>query len=108
MVNAFDNSTTSLTDRIRWAGFNRTNAVYTPHAVEYPWRGPNASQWARNRPAEAGNASAPKAIPLVRIGIYDGVVSYENQQPLNDPQGLSIPEDSPGRWGQLYRAGRMY
>lgn len=48
--------------------------------------------------------------PVVKIGVYDGIVSYETMQPMSDGSGsgLLIPEDSPGRWGQLYRAGRIY
>lgn len=46
--------------------------------------------------------------PLVRVGIYDGVISYEATQPITDNMGLTIPETTPGTWGQLYRAGRIY
>lgn len=107
-VNAFDNPTSRLKDRILWGGWQQTTSVYKPHALEFPWRGENASAWSRNRPAEAGHASAATQIPLMRVGIYDGVVSYESQQPLIDPMGLTIPENPRGRWGQLYRAGRIY
>lgn len=49
----------------------------------------------------------PRQIPLVRIGIYDGVVSYDGG-PIGDPAGLLIMPTAPGEWGQLYRAGRIY
>lgn len=46
--------------------------------------------------------------PLVRIAIYQGRVSYEDQQPLIAPDGGIHMETSPGAWGNLYRAGRLY
>jgi len=97
----------SLLDRIKLGGWNQTTAVYTPNAIDPRLGQVNTSTVPASRPAVA-SYGAVKQIPLVRIGIYDGVVSYENQQPLNDPKGLLIPEDQPGRWGQLYRAGRIY
>lgn len=96
-----------LSDRIKFGGWNQTNYIYTPNAIDPRLSDDNTSQVPANRPAVADYGAA-KTIPLVRVGIYDGVVSYENQQPLADPQGLLVPEDSPGRWGQLYRAGRIY
>lgn len=97
----------NLTDRIAWAGFNRTTAIYSPNAIDPRLGDPDASGMANGRPPVAAYG-AVRQTPLVQIGIYDGVVTYESQQPLNDPQGLMVPEDSPGRWGQLYRAGRIY
>ena len=46
--------------------------------------------------------------PLVRIGIYPGVVSYEDDQPLIAPDGGILPEGPKDNWSQLYRAGRLY
>ena len=48
--------------------------------------------------------------PTVRIGIYPGYVSYEDDQPLITPDGGIIPEtrSGSGQWAQLYRAGRVY
>jgi len=46
--------------------------------------------------------------PQVKIGVYQGMVSYEDQQPLIAPDGGIHMETSPGAWGNLYRAGRMY
>lgn len=96
-----------LLDRIRLGGWNQTTSVYTPNAVDPRLGQPDASNPLQSRPA-VGAYGAPRQIPLVNIGIYDGVVSYESQQPLADPSGLLVPENSPGRWGQLYRAGRIY
>jgi len=96
-----------LSDRIRFGGWNQTTAVYRPNAVDPRIGQPDASGMANNRPP-VGAYGAVTSTPLVQIGIYDGVVTYENQQPLADPSGLLIPEDKPGRWGQLYRAGRIY
>jgi len=97
----------TLSDRISLGGWNQTTAVYTPNAIDPRLGQLNTSMVPTSRPPVASYGAA-KQIPLVRIGIYDGVVSYENQQPLNDPKGLLIPETQPGRWGQLYRAGRIY
>lgn len=94
--------------RVVLAGFQNTNAVYTPHAIDPRLEQGIAAGMPFTRPSEAGNYGAAVTNPLVQIGIHDGVVTYETQQPLNDPAGLLIPEDSPGRWGQLYRAGRIY
>lgn len=52
--------------------------------------------------------NSAKVQPLVRIGIYDGYVSYEDDQPLITPDGGIHMEDRPGQWAQLYRAGRLY
>lgn len=49
----------------------------------------------------------PTVTPLVRIGIYDGVLSYEDG-PIVDPSGHIQPSTGPGQWAQLYRAGRLY
>lgn len=55
-----------------------------------------------------GIYNAPEVTPLVRIGIYPGVVSYEEQQPLLTPDGGIVPENPKGQWSQLYAAGRLY
>lgn len=55
--------------------------------------------------------NAPTVQPLVRIGIFDGMVSYEDDQPLITPDGgihLETPTPGSGQWAQLYRAGRLY
>lgn len=46
--------------------------------------------------------------PVMRVGIYPGIVSYEDQQPLITPDGAVHMETAPGQWGHLYRAGRLY
>jgi hypothetical protein len=47
-----------------------------------------------------------KAIPLTRIQIYPGVVSYEDTYPLIAPDGGLISATGAGTWGQLYAAGK--
>jgi hypothetical protein len=97
----------SLSDRIKFGGWQQTTAIYRPNAIDPRLGDLDVSAWRTNRP-QVADYGAPTETPLVRIGIHDGLVSYESQQPLSDPQGLSVPEDSPGRWAQLYRAGRLY
>lgn len=46
--------------------------------------------------------------PRVKIGIYPGQVSYEDEQPLIAPDGGIHKETSPGTWANLYKAGRLY
>lgn len=46
-------------------------------------------------------------IPLVRIGIYPGVITYEDTYPLIPPDGAPIMATGKGTWGQLYRVGRF-
>lgn len=45
-------------------------------------------------------------VPLMRIGIYPGVISYEDMDPLTAPDGALIAATGRGQWGQLYRAGK--
>jgi hypothetical protein len=56
---------------------------------------------------EESTYKMPRVTPLVRIGIHDGVLSYEDG-PIADPAGLVVPQTAPGQWSQLYRAGRLY
>jgi len=108
----------SLRDRIIHSGQNHTSSTYTPNRVYAP--GTDHTSLGLGEPG-AVNASgmpypnqqyesmyfAARQTPLVRIGIYDSVLSYEDG-PINDPQGLSMPQTGPGQWAQLYRAGRLY
>ncbi|SRR6266576_4118615 len=50
----------------------------------------------------------PRVIPLTRLLINPGRVSYEDSTHLSDPQGLTIPPTAPEQWGHLYAAGRLY
>lgn len=52
--------------------------------------------------------NAPTVRPLMAVGIYDGLVSYEDEQPLITPDGAIHHEGPRGHWAQLYRAGRLY
>lgn len=113
---------TSLWDRIVHTGRTQTNVTYTPNRVYA--RGTDHTSLGLGEPG-AVNASGmampsskaqdaryqvPVVTPLVRIGIYDGVLSYEDG-PIVDPAAggpLIIPQTAPGEWAQLYRAGRLY
>jgi len=56
---------------------------------------------------EKGRYNAPITTPLVRIAIYPGTITYEdNLVPLIAPDGAPIAATGPGTWGQLYAAGR--
>jgi hypothetical protein len=50
--------------------------------------------------------NAATVIPLTRIKIYPGVVSYEELMPLITADGAPVSATSEGTWGQLYAAGR--
>lgn len=54
-----------------------------------------------------GTNNAATQIPLIHIGIYPGVISYQELYPLVAADGAPIPATAPGAWGQLYAAGRM-
>lgn len=45
-------------------------------------------------------------IPLTRIVIRPGVISYEEMDPIIASDGSPIAATGKGTWGQLYRAGR--
>lgn len=46
-------------------------------------------------------------VPLMRIATYDGLITYEDLDPLISADGAPIAATGRGSWGQLYRAGRM-
>lgn len=56
---------------------------------------------------EVARYNTMKEIPLVRIMIHPGYVSYEDMEALISADGAPIAATSPGQWGQLYAAGRM-
>lgn len=111
----------NLRDRIVQGGQRQTTSVYTPNQVYA--RGTDHTSLGLGEPGAindsgmpyargsyTGNYGSPRQIPLVRIGIVDGGVSYDDSRPLVDALGLVMPEDRPGSgtWAQLYRAGRLY
>jgi hypothetical protein len=51
--------------------------------------------------------NSPVQIPLMRIQIFPGVISYEDLDPLVTSDGDPITATGNGEWGQLYAAGRM-
>lgn len=112
----------SLKDRIVRNGQSNTNTRYMPHLPVYA-PGTDHTSLGLGEPG-AVNASGmvypskygdvmyetERVTPLVRIGIYDGVLSYEDG-PISDPGAggpYVIPQTAPGEWAQLYRAGRLY
>lgn len=110
----------SLRDRIAVNGRDNTNSRYVSSPGRAYARGTDHTSIGLGEPG-AVNASGmpypvqytesmygqPRQTPLARIGIYDGVLSYEDG-PIPDPAGLVIPQTAPGQWAQLYRAGRLY
>lgn len=54
-----------------------------------------------------GSNEAVMEIPLVRIQIRPGYITYEDLTPLIASDGAPIAASTPGTWGQLYAAGRM-
>ena len=109
----------SLRDRIAHIGQTQTTSTYTPSPGPAYAKGTDHTSLGLGEPG-AVNASgmnypatdratygAARVTPLVRIGIYDGVLSYQDG-PISDPAGLVIPQTGPGQWAQLYRAGRLY
>lgn len=111
----------SLRDRIAHTGQTQTTSVYTPSPGKAYAKGTDHTSLGLGEPG-AVNASgmnypvtdraygAARVTPLVRIGIYDGVLSYQDG-PIFDPSGAGdhiIPQTGPGQWAQLYRAGRLY
>lgn len=111
----------TLRDRIVHTGQTKTNLVHNPAKVVHP-EGTDHTSLGLGEPG-AVNASGmpypnqynesmygqPKVTPLVRIQIFDGVLSYEDG-PIVDPgpNAAVIPQTKPGEWAQLYRAGRLY
>lgn len=112
----------SLLNRIAQQGSTKLNLVHNP-AKMVQAQGSDHTSLGLGEPG-AVNASGmpypdqtnestydqPKITPLVRIGIHDGVLSYEDG-PIVDPAAggpLIIPQTAPGQWAQLYRAGRLY
>lgn len=113
----------SLWDRIVHTGRTQTTSSYTPSPGRAYAKGTDHTSLGLGEPG-AINASGmpypdqsyesmydqPRITPLVRIGIYDGVLSYEDG-PIADPGAggpYIIPQTAPGQWAQLYRAGRLY
>lgn len=108
----------NLRDRIAHTGQTQTTSVYTPSPGRAYAKGTDHTSLGLGEPG-AVNASgmnypvteraygAARVTPLIRIGIYDGVLSYQDG-PIADPAGLVIPQTGPGQWAQLYRAGRLY
>lgn len=47
---------------------------------------------------------AATSIPLVQIAVYQTGIGYN--EPLITADGAPVTPDGPGRWGQLYAAGR--
>lgn len=96
-----------LFDRILKTGRDQTTSTYVPNRTVTSPEPPVED--VSGMPYPGGkNYNDVKQTPLTRIGIYDGFVSYESEQPLLDPSGLIIPERPVGHWAQLYRAGRLY
>jgi hypothetical protein len=109
-----------LRDRIIGVGVKQTDSKYVPNIGRVYSTGSDHTSLGLGEPG-AINASGmpypnqntestwmqPRETPLVRIGIYDGILSYEDG-PIPDPNGLRIPQSAPGQWAQLYRAGRLY
>jgi hypothetical protein len=54
-----------------------------------------------------GRYATPTEIPNVRIQMGNGVIAYEDLQPMITADGAPIAATAPGTWGQLYAAGRM-
>lgn len=113
----------SLRDRIAVQGRDNTHAQYINSSTRAYAKGTDHTSLGLGEPG-AVNASgmpypvktydvmygSPRQTPLVRIGIYDGVLSYEDG-PIPDPGAggpYIIPQTAPGEWAQLYRAGRLY
>lgn len=113
----------TLWQRIVHTGRTQTDSTYTPSPGKAYAKGTDHTSLGLGEPG-AINASGmpypeqhtestwdqPRITPLVRIGIYDGVLSYEDG-PIYDPSGAGdhiIPQTAPGQWAQLYRAGRLY
>lgn len=54
-----------------------------------------------------GRYNTPAEMPLVRIAIMPGYVTYEDLTPLFTSEGNLVPATTKGSWGQLYAAGRI-
>lgn len=113
-----------LFNRIAYTGQQQTNTVHLPSkSTGVPAQGSDHTSLGLGEPG-AVNASGmpypdqhnesmygqPSVTPLVRIGIYDGVLSYEDGPIVDSGAGgpLIMPQTRPGEWAQLYRAGRLY
>jgi hypothetical protein len=77
----------TLTDRICW--LHRPQAQTIPDAG-----GPSYKDY-----------GAVKAIPLTRVAIHPGVLSYD--EPLIASDGAPITATGSGTWGQLYAVGKF-
>ncbi len=72
----------TLRDRVSWA------------MPEYPSK------------RQVANYANITEVPLMRIGIYPGIITYEDTYPLIAEDGAPIAATGKGTWGQLYRVGR--
>lgn len=103
---------TTLRDRVLWSGWNQTNAIYKPNVVR-PGPEPGStvdSGMPFPSQHEEHTYKMVRQTPLVRIGIYDNALSYDDGT-IYDPSGAGdhiIMQTAPGEWAQLYRAGRIY
>lgn len=110
----------SLWERIVHTGQTQTTSKYTPSPGRAYAKGTDHTSLGLGEPGAVDASGmpypdqtiesmygAPRETPLVRIGLYDGVLSYEDG-PIPDPSGLLVPPTASGQWGQLYRAGRLY
>jgi len=78
----------TFSDRIKW--------LHQPDA-QVAFDGATSAQYK--------DYGAVKEIPLTAIGIYPGVVGYDDN-PLIAADGAPISSTGPGQWSQIYRAGR--
>jgi hypothetical protein len=53
-----------------------------------------------------GTGSTPMTMPLARVMINPGGMTYETLQPIFTADGAAVPATASGSWGQLYAAGR--
>jgi hypothetical protein len=55
---------------------------------------------------DVGIYHTPEEIPLMRIQIYPGVITYEDAQALVTSDGAPVMATGKGTFGQLYAVGR--
>jgi len=54
-----------------------------------------------------GRYNTPEEMPSVRVGIYPGVITYQDLTAIITPNGAPIAATGQGSYGQLYSAGRL-
>lgn len=54
-----------------------------------------------------GRYNTPEEMPLMRISINPGYVTYEDLVPLIAADGAPIAASTPGTWGQVHAAGKI-